>query len=129
MGRSVKDIVEDLRRLKIQEAELLHELLTAQISEIRQTAQERTPSQDATPDIILNRSAVNINQDTQGTTQPFKIGDRVKILNKVRPSFRRQLTTGDTVGTVHRINGDRVHFVTDSGTKSWRVTSNLRKLP
>lgn len=116
MVRGVDELIHRLQQIKVEEAEVIEELVLSRSLEgrsITDTANESTytDAQQQLPDNTI------------------RVGSRVQITNKVRAPFGRQQTTADDRNaTVYRINGDKVYFVTDRGLKTWRVKQNLRKI-
>ena len=58
----------------------------------------------------------------------LKIGDRVRIRNKVTTKSNAPVTDPDRVGTITKITTDRISFTTDSGIRTWRAPKNLKKI-
>ena len=72
----------------------------------------------------------NGNAETDGE---FSVGDRIRITNKVRKpaTWSKSVAWSEETerkGTVTRIIGDQVHFVTDNGTNTWRAQNNIKKI-
>lgn len=60
------------------------------------------------------------------------VGDRIRVTNRVRRPANRPSTgqwdeEKEKVGTVTKIIGDQVHYVTDNGTHTWRAPNNLKR--
>ena len=66
-----------------------------------------------------------IEQRTRGeavaATNPFRVGERVRITNGVRQG---QASTA----TVTKVSGERTSLRTDDGTSTWRHSKNLARL-
>ena len=61
----------------------------------------------------------------------FQVGDRVRITNKVKRTHgNRPINEGDKKATVYDIDlhSGRIHILTDNGTKTWRLTKNLKHI-
>ena len=106
------------------------DLLTAELANLRVRVAQ------------LEAAAATDHRTTQDTQEddsprrvdnPFRRGDRVKILNKVR-----RPATWDTSNpwdqkaaqraTVTRLYREQVHFRTDNGVETWRARNNLQLL-
>ena len=60
-------------------------------------------------------------------------GDRIRITKRVRqPAKWRTGVVWDEVrertATVTRVTRDKIHFVTDNGTRTWRAHNNVRRI-
>ena len=63
--------------------------------------------------------------------RPYNIGTRIYISNRIRrPVFASNSWTAvrERQATITKIVGDRVYYVTDNGTKTWRLTQNVAPL-
>ena len=118
--RGFEELIEELRELKIREAELTVRIERAKLARAQRTTATAGPddSNHAPPD---------------GTffTNGFRQGDRVRITNKVR----KPATSGpawteakERLATVTKVIPDQVHILTDNGTRTWRAPNNLRRV-
>lgn len=117
---SFEELIEELRELKIREADL-----TVKIERAKLARAERT-----------NAAALGSNDNhtlPDGTffTNGFRQGDRVRITNKVR----KPATAGpawsearERLAVVTKVIPDQVHILTDNGTKTWRAPNNLKRV-
>jgi len=97
----IDELLERLRRVRIQEEDLIERIVAARARET---------------------------ETTSGTqARSFKIGDRVKITNRIK-YFGRAQNAGDENGTVTKITAKRVHILTDNGILTNRDPKNLRHL-
>ena len=70
-----------------------------------------------------------LTQELQSHKADFEVGDRVKILNRIaRKPGKGPIESADRVGTVTKVSKSRVSLVTDSGTNTWRLRSNLKRI-
>ena len=86
------------------------------------------------PELINRLATLQLEQQriveqiiTQRTATPDKlqVGDRVRIINGKES---KKATTADRTATVTKITKTRVCFTTDSGTKTWRIHSNVQRI-
>lgn len=115
--RGFEELIEELRELKIREAELTVRIERAKLARAQRTT--ATAADHAPPD---------------GTffTNGFRQGDRVRITNKVR----KPATSGpawteakERLATVTKVIPDQVHSIlTDNGTRTWRAPNNLKRV-
>jgi hypothetical protein len=53
-------------------------------------------------------------------------GSRIRIINRIDQNrLGRRATMDDRLGTVTRVKGDRIYFVTDAGTTTYRLRKNV----
>ena len=113
---TVDQLIEQLKRLKVQENVVLEKLSRAR--EREREVQDRI----GTP-----RNTVGTPQNTT-----FATGDRVRIANAVKVPFTRSVNARDKTATVRYTkpyNDDiKVFITTDNGFKTWRLQKNLRKI-
>jgi hypothetical protein len=114
MTDDITALIRELKDLKIREADILARL---------EAANER------------NRTNVAGEATTSEFLRGFVAGDRVKITNVVRkPSSWPNHIEWDARqarrATVTKVDAasDRVYFVTDNGTNTWRMPANLKRL-
>ena len=88
---SISNLIERLKRIRIEEARLI--------------------------DLIEQRTQ----RETAVATNPFRVGERVRVTNGVRQG---QTSTA----TVTRVSGERTSIRTDDGTDTWRHSKNLARL-
>jgi hypothetical protein len=106
---TVDQLIEQLKRLKVQESAVLEKLSRAR--EHEKETQHRT----GTP---------------RNTT--FAVGDQVRIINAVKVPFTRSVNERDKTATVRYTKPHnkeiKVFITTDNGFKTWRLEKNLRKI-
>ena len=107
---TVDQLIEQLKRLKVQENVVLEKLSRAREQE-KEASQNRIGTQ-------------------RNTT--FGAGDRMRIVNAVKVPSTRSANKRDRTATVRytREHNDdiKVFITTDNGFKTWRLEKNLRKL-
>jgi hypothetical protein len=106
-NEEIKDIVERLQRLQIEQSSLIDRLSRA--------TEDR-------PNVIYNEPATRTTIPID-TTAPrsFVIGDRVSVLN---PGLLQQ-----NIGNVFKITrSNRIYVRTDNGNTLWRASKNLSLL-
>ena len=103
---SVDQLIQKLKQIRIQETEVLEQLEEARARETTSRSPQVPP---ATADPNL-----------------FEEGDQIRITNKVRLPRGRAVTDGDRLAVVTDIQGDKVYFITNNGTKTWRLFKNIR---
>jgi hypothetical protein len=101
---SVDDLINQLERLRIQEATILRRLVAARARETRRTEED---AEDGT----------------------FRVGGRVEITDRVRITFGRNVNIDDRRAIITRITPTRIYFRTVNGHTTWRAESNLRLVP
>ena len=106
---SVDQLIEQLKRLKVQEKVVLEKLSRAREQE---------------------KEAQNRNNARSGTT--LEPGDRVRITNTVKVPFTRSVNARDKTATVRYTTTNneqtKVFITTDNGFKTWRLEKNLSKI-
>ena len=106
---TVDDLLEQLRRLKIQETTVLNKLYQARTKEKGEQGESRNSAPPA-----------------------YKKGDRVQIRNKISKPFTRRANTGDRDSTVQysltNDNVTKVFLKTDNGFETWRLEKNLERI-
>jgi hypothetical protein len=133
----ISDLIDQLKRLKVVESHILHELeeshneATASRVSSPTAAPESAPAPAAaTPYLASSRSPVAIAAPESTTTPPttnFEIGDKVVITNKIKPrSNRHVVNEKDRIAIVTRVTDERVFFRTLNGNQTWRAPHNLR---
>ena len=105
--RRLDELVQDLQALRIQVARLEDEVRRHQL---------------APPE-----------EPQAGFDHGFQVGDRVRILNRVRRpatwnATRRWSEAQALTATVTVVRSDQVFFVTDNGVSTWRAPNNIRRL-
>jgi hypothetical protein len=95
---SINQLIEQLKRIRIQEARLIDQI---------ERAARRTER---------GRGTTHVEDDYELPTL-FRVGDRITITNWVKP--------GLPTGVVTRLVGERVYVTTDDGTYTWRLQKNL----
>ena len=66
-------------------------------------------------------------------TPEYAIGDRVRILNKIKKSatWNNSIVWSESsarLATVTQVRATQIFFTTDNGVETWRAPNNLRKL-
>lgn len=82
---------------------------------------------------LLERENQRVEASADIDSDTFAEGDRVHIKNRVRkPStWPREIVWDERVArnaTVTSVDQGRVHFITDNGVETWRLSTNLRRL-
>ena len=95
-NKSVDELIQELKIIRIQETQILNQHEEARTRE----TSDRSPN-------------------------PFKEGDHIKVTNNVRLPRGRTVTDGDRLAVVTDIQGDKVYFTTSNGTKTWRLRKNI----
>ena len=95
---SVDSLINQLERLRLQEALVLQRLIAARQRE---------------------NSGVN-----EPEREAFRVGGRITI-NNPKPRFGRALTTNDTRAIITKVTETRVYYRTLNGTSTWRARFNL----
>jgi hypothetical protein len=113
----ITDLIEELKRVRIQEAHILVRLEIAH-NRNRNTRREGTNS-DA--------------EESDTEPPPFSIGDHVYVTNQVRrPRNWDNRIVWDSQaarrGIVTSIEPGRVYYTNEAGTSTWRAPGNLRRL-
>ncbi len=107
-NESVDELINQLESLRIQETIVLQRLIAARERESLATTQGgRTRGIDT-------------------ETEPFRIGGRVQVTNRIRATFGRSATINDTRAYITRVSQTRVYFRTVNGNTTWRARTNLR---
>jgi hypothetical protein len=93
-------------------------VLTLRIQDVERALDSATPTPRST------------RQVEEANLHAFKVGDRIYILNSIKkPAIWdnrkewRELTARH--GTVTKVSGQKVFFITDNGVRTWRKASNL----
>jgi hypothetical protein len=102
-GPSLDELIEQLRRIRIQEARLIDQIAEVGAREAQTRHNHRI-------------RVANVHIDGQ----VFQPGDRVRITNKVRAGQR-------PTGTVTRVTPGRISLTTDDGSNTWRAPKNLTR--
>jgi hypothetical protein len=100
---SLDELIEQLRRIRIQEAQLVDQIVQVGAREARARHDHRT----RVAGVYLGG-------------QVYQAGDRVRITNKVKAGQR-------PTGTVTRVAPGRISLTTDDGTNTWRAPKNLTR--
>ena len=104
-NRTVDQLIQKLKEIRIQETKVLDQLEKARSQETHRALQAPT---------------INTNSNI------FKKGDEVNITNKIRLPKGRTVTSNDHLAVVSNTRGDKVYFTTNNGTKTWRLYKNLQ---
>ena len=103
--KTVDELITQLQNIRIEEASIIEQLKAARAQE------------------LLSRKPEVPKKTT--TLNPFKSGDRVRIINRIRLPRGRTVTPKYRLATVNGIDGDKVYFTTDNHTTTWRLYRNL----
>jgi CHAT domain-containing protein len=111
--KSVEQLIEELRALKIREIELITELARVTSDRVETNETNRRDNEQTT---VVNG---------------IRRGDRVRITNKVRKPASAGPTwteAKERLATVTDTTPTQIHILTDNGTRTWRGPNNLRVL-
>ena len=103
----IDTLIEELQQLQVRETDLLQQL---------EAAYRQPDEAPATP-------------GSRRRPARCHVGDRVHITNHIRrPVFAPASWTGfkERHATVTSVDGEKVFFETDNGTRTWRAAKNLR---
>lgn len=109
----INKLIEQLRRIRIQEARIIDQIERATIREEETRREQRARRAERT------QRATHV--DNNWLPTDFQIGDRVRITNGVKSG---QTTTA----TVTKVNPCLISIVTDDGTHTSRARRNLESL-
>lgn len=109
----IDEIILELRSLRLQVAHLETELN-------RRNSSQPEPNRTSRP-------------SAPGHTHGYSIGDRVRILNKIKKpaTWDNRVEWNETEArqaTVTEVRPTQIFFTTDNGVETWRAPNNLRKL-
>lgn len=108
---SINDLINQLKRIRLEEARVIEQLELASAREEQARRAERIRAAQATR-AELARATARVGSNV------FQPGDRIRITNGVKAG---QLSTG----VVTKVGVDRVSVTTDDGTNTWRAPKNL----
>ena len=114
----IDDLIRELRSLQIQ------------VAQLQAAAQHRAQEGgEHRPEEAHQAAPPNHPRHANG----FRIGDRVRILNKIKKpatwnNTRQWLEVEARTAVVTSVREDQVFFTTDNGVKTWRAPNNLRRL-
>ena len=110
----LRELIRRLKDLQIEESELLREV--EQINERR-------------------RENVRAHHTGGEPSRPFRVGDRIYVVNRVRrptiiPRGSDWTAGKERQGTVTGIDrrSNRIYYTSDNGTETWRLSKNLTHL-
>jgi hypothetical protein len=111
-NNDIDELIRELRELRVRTAHVINRL------EAARNRNRATGAAETTPPLPL---------------RVFAVGDRVQIDNEIRqpknwPNNIRWDPFAARKATVTKVTGDRVHFVDDTGNRTWRLPSNLSHL-
>jgi hypothetical protein len=115
------ELLQQLQNLRLQGQQLLDT-----IDQIVDAVPPTPPRANTTSPVISRTPTVNLPDNT--VRCPYRSGDRVRIINKIRQSNGANITEADRLATVIFIAGDRIHLVTDNNRRTWRVAKNLVRI-
>ena len=106
----INRLIERLREIQLEETELLQQVERINNRRRESARRERT---------------------NEEPTRPFRVGDRIYVLNRVRrPVIAQRSWTAakERQGTVTGIDwrADKVFYTSDNGTETWRLSKNIR---
>jgi hypothetical protein len=113
----IDDLIRELRSLQLQAAQL----------------QAATQHRVQEADEHQREDAQAVPHDLPRHANGFCIGDRVRILNKIKKpatwnNTRQWLEVEARTAVVTLVCAEQVFFTTDNGVKTWRAPNNLRRL-
>lgn len=118
----ISDIIQELKALKLREAQLLEDLESAHL---------RALSRSSSPVDAPNRRTRDFSPNPGRTATPaartarFNEGDHIVIINKVIRPLNRPTNRGDRTAVVTKVTKDRVYLRTSNGTNTWRAPNNV----
>ena len=129
-------LVNKFKELQLEQQEVAEEIerVCTEISQQQRDRQQAGANTRVSPRVVRPATGPGrrINTITGETTiiEAFGVGDRVRITNKIRKPADRPINDGDRKGTVEEIDihNGRIHIITDNGTKTWRLTKNLKHI-
>ena len=98
----VDSLIQQLNELRIEEQRVLDRLVSARQ---RERAEHTT-----------NRS----------TRRTFRVGDRVTITNAIAKNSDRQANQNDRDSVITKVDGEKIHLLTNNGFPTWRKSKNVR---
>jgi hypothetical protein len=101
---TVEQLIEKLKKLHLEEAELLSKLTEA-----------------------IARQNTDANRENKN--QQFKVGDRVLILNKIGIRLGRSDDANDRRAFITTVTKERIYVRTVNRNWTWRHPKNLRRVP
>jgi len=105
----IAKLIEELKDLRLQETSLIRQIEEAN----------------------RRRQGARVDHSSRVNERNYRAGDRVYITSRIRrPVFAPTTWTGynERRATVTKVDGERVFFTTDNGTKTWRASKNIRLL-
>jgi hypothetical protein len=114
---SIDELIEQLKRIRIQEAQVIEQIERANSRETRRAARLRAEREQAARQAERDRAARVAAQNNT-----FQIGGRVRITNGVRAG---QVETG----LITTLTATRVSITTDDGSRVVRAYKNVTSLP
>ena len=106
---TVDQLFTKLENLKVQEAEILHQIKIAHKLELE--------------DLDLRLSGIASDE----SVVPYTINNRVCITNRVWNTKNNQ-DINNWWATLTSVNGEKAHLTIGSGFKTWRLSKNLKFL-
>jgi hypothetical protein len=123
----IDELIQDLKGLQVREQIILtaleqayHDRTNKTTTQTHTTTRQNSPNRASVPDIVSAARATD-------PIPSFKKGDRVVIINKVRPPRDRQINSGDRTAVVSNVYKGRIEIKTTNGTYTWRAPKNLRR--
>lgn len=66
------------------------------------------------------------NTTNPSTRRPFRVGDRVTITNGIAKVSDRRANQDDRDSVVTKVEGEKIHLLTNNGFPTWRKSKNVR---
>ena len=66
------------------------------------------------------------NTTTPSTRRPFRVGDGVTITNAIAKNSDRQANQNDRDSVVTKVEGEKIHILTNNGFSTWLKLKNVR---
>jgi hypothetical protein len=105
-NESIEELIRQLQELRVQESKVIEKITAA------------TRQQQIEPDVA----------ERYQKTDTYSVGDKVVVNNRVTRPLRAPAdwtVFKECRGTVTDVRNDKVFFVTENGTKTWRSKRNL----
>ena len=94
---------------------------------IQQLNELRIKEQRVLDQLVLARQRERVaNSTTRPTQRPFRVGDHVTITNRIAKVTDRQANQNDQDSVVTKVEGEKIHLLTNNGFPTWRKSKNVR---
>ena len=123
---TVNLLIEKLQKLWMQEGHILRQLAEARRLELDNN--DGCNVEKVEISAVYRQVTSNSTIDIQNTC--FKIGNRVKITNRIRNPKQKVITIQDKHATLICIDEtkDKIFFTVDNEQTTWRLAKNTRKI-